>query len=125
MNNIDEIKKWVAALRSGEYKQTKKTLQDEFGYCCLGVACHVLYPEKLVCQNGYILGAMPENQLYIPIWLKTIDYDFKTKTGVRLSELNDSGKYTFNNIANFIERVYINGENIKFVKALKGIYEIK
>jgi hypothetical protein len=35
-----EIKsKWVAALRSGEYKQTKDTLRDLNGFCCLGVLC--------------------------------------------------------------------------------------
>ena len=30
----DNMKKVVKALRSGEYKQTKETLQDENGYCC-------------------------------------------------------------------------------------------
>lgn len=29
--------KWVAALRSGEYKQTTETLRDGDGFCCLGV----------------------------------------------------------------------------------------
>ena len=38
-----ELKKiWVKALRSGEYKQTKKRLCDRNGYCCLGVAYDVL-----------------------------------------------------------------------------------
>jgi hypothetical protein len=34
-------KKWVAALRSGRYKQTKEMLRDKTGYCCLGVACQL------------------------------------------------------------------------------------
>lgn len=35
-----EVKdKWVAALRSGEYQQTKSVLNDANGYCCLGVLC--------------------------------------------------------------------------------------
>lgn len=35
--------KWVAALRSGEYKQGKCQLYDQKdnSFCCLGVACHV------------------------------------------------------------------------------------
>lgn len=33
------IKKWVEALRSGEYRQTRGCLHDHKGYCCLGVAC--------------------------------------------------------------------------------------
>jgi hypothetical protein len=32
-------KAWVAALRSGEFKQTCGTLRDVLGYCPLGVAC--------------------------------------------------------------------------------------
>jgi hypothetical protein len=32
---------WVAALRSGDYKQTKYELQDKDGFCCLGVLCDV------------------------------------------------------------------------------------
>ena len=31
--------KWVAALRSGEYKQAQGHLKDKVGYCCLGVLC--------------------------------------------------------------------------------------
>ena len=41
-----EIKaKWVAALRSGDYKQTTGELrsgdEDSHGYCCLGVLCEI------------------------------------------------------------------------------------
>lgn len=34
-------KKWVAALRSGDFDQTTGVLHDEAGYCCLGVACEL------------------------------------------------------------------------------------
>lgn len=34
-------KKLVAALRSGEYRQTTEVLTDGKGYCCLGVACEI------------------------------------------------------------------------------------
>ena len=37
--------KWLAALRSGEYKQIEGALRlveyDKVGYCCLGVACEI------------------------------------------------------------------------------------
>jgi hypothetical protein len=33
--------KWLKALRSGKYNQTKGQLKDETGYCCLGVLCEV------------------------------------------------------------------------------------
>lgn len=32
-------KAWIQALRSGKYKQAKKRLKTENGFCCLGVAC--------------------------------------------------------------------------------------
>lgn len=35
----ENAKKWVTALKSGDYKQTKGTLRDGEGFCCLGVAC--------------------------------------------------------------------------------------
>lgn len=39
----ENAKKWVEALRSGQYAQTTSTLRDGsgdwVGYCCLGVAC--------------------------------------------------------------------------------------
>lgn len=33
--------KWLSALRSGEYPQTRYTLRNENGFCCLGVLCDV------------------------------------------------------------------------------------
>ena len=45
---IKDLKKWIAALRSGKYSQTKEYLQDSRGYCCLGVACEILIPKKKI-----------------------------------------------------------------------------
>lgn len=33
--------KWVKALRSGKYTQTKNNLCDDVGHCCLGVLCEL------------------------------------------------------------------------------------
>lgn len=43
MNN--NAKKWVEALRSGEFQQTKGKLHNGSEYCCLGVAC-AIYAEE-------------------------------------------------------------------------------
>jgi len=41
-----EIKKrWVAALRSGEYRQGKIQLKKENKFCCLGVLCDIVKDE--------------------------------------------------------------------------------
>lgn len=47
MTKMDpEVKaRWVAALRSGEYRQTKESLKDSRGHCCLGVLCDLYAKE--------------------------------------------------------------------------------
>ena len=37
----DNREAWLAALRSGRYQQTQGYLQNEEGFCCLGVACDI------------------------------------------------------------------------------------
>ncbi len=49
---------WVAALRSGKYKQTKHVLKSLNGvpsYCCLGVACEVAIEAGLDLEHGEIV----------------------------------------------------------------------
>jgi len=46
--NPDVKTKWVEALRSGEYRQTKHKLHTKRGgFCCLGVLCEVAIKEGL------------------------------------------------------------------------------
>ena len=49
--------KWVDALRSGEYQQTKGRLRKEDKFCCLGVLCDLYGKENNVkwnlANNGY------------------------------------------------------------------------
>lgn len=55
-------KKWVKALRSGNYKQAIGSLQRvkahpeereaKLGFCCLGVACDLVNPKGWIIQNG-------------------------------------------------------------------------
>ncbi len=44
---MDKIvkEKWLAALRSGHYKQTTGCLRDNKGFCCLGVLCDLYIKE--------------------------------------------------------------------------------
>jgi hypothetical protein len=39
---------WTAALRSGEYEQTKGYLRTDEGYCCLGVLCEIAVANKVI-----------------------------------------------------------------------------
>lgn len=51
----DVMIKWVAALRSGEYKQGKTYLNRNNEYCCLGVLCEILEVPKR--KDDYENGA--------------------------------------------------------------------
>jgi len=105
--------KWIAELRSGKYQQTSAALQDKYGFCCLGVACHVFIPSDQIQLDldGRITGGMPYNQPGSPLWLSGINNDFERKTGEELADLNDGtteyGSFSFDEIADLIQLVYI------------------
>lgn len=50
---ISNLRKWIAALRSGNYNQTTNTLKDECGYCCLGVAAEAVFNQKFEKYNSH------------------------------------------------------------------------
>jgi hypothetical protein len=49
--NLDNVRRWTAALRSGEYEQTTSMLAiqdgDSVAYCCMGVGCVVAGPDEV------------------------------------------------------------------------------
>lgn len=60
--------KWVAALRSGDYKQGKNQLCDGAAYCCLGVLCEVagiVYDatQKYILDYGTLLTGSEQRLL--------------------------------------------------------------
>ncbi len=131
--NKEAIRQWVAALRSGEYSQTKGILRDNRGFCCLGVACD-LFSKQV--PNGWW---MPEdNQGFIPFrsvstkqtegevtsevltdavaeWLglggdfnpSIVNGEFSKES---LADANDSGM-PFSQIADIIEKEYLSDGN--------------
>lgn len=122
-----DVKKWVKALRSGEYEQDKGhlCLEDEIGgdsfYCCLGVACDVLVEghwQKDQYSNLWSIGPFeefplpPNNNTHVD-WGGAETTSFPSlsileKIGLdvayaqELAELNDNG-WSFKRIANKIE----------------------
>jgi hypothetical protein len=108
--------KWLTALRSGDYKQGKGSLQDQHGgYCCLGVL-------QMVCDNtveklknsgeGYRSCGLPTTQ-----WLVDHNINFINIAGTItnnppimidgqqcfLSVMNDGMGLNFKQIADIIE----------------------
>lgn len=113
-----EIKeKWLKALRSGEYSQTKGVLRDANGFCCLGVLCDLHQKEtpnaKWVDDNirFYNDGKMITHGILSE---KVMEWSGLNNTNpsvfdnmnlkfIPLATLNDDGR-TFNAIANLIEK---------------------
>jgi hypothetical protein len=112
----DIAEKWVAALRSGKYKQGKGLLRDRHNnYCCLGVLCEILdTPHSLGAYSGYYYYQDETQTAYATILPKTVQSragmvsDRGDLPGMSpLSELNDIGT-PFTEIADIIEREYEN-----------------
>ena len=102
------LDKWLAALRSGEYRQTQEVMSDRRGgYCCLGVL------QK--CATGRVTpDHAADDELPSMAWLKRNNVEFKTQglwaaqspflpsLCMSAASANDDG-FTFPEIADAIE----------------------
>lgn len=110
--------RWVAALRSGKYKQGRYRLRqcytDERSttYCCLGVLADVVDP------NGWRIGMSEEHitagdggGMLRRSWASKIGLTTRNSKSGRMSqhklvELNDQYTTTFEDIADVIEKEF-------------------
>jgi len=103
--------KWVSALRSGEYQQTRNYLRTDNRFCCLGVLCDLyikennvewepsIYSDAYMFQN--MVAALP---LSVIEWSGVEGYNPLVNDEIgTLAGLNDSGS-TFEQIADVIEK---------------------
>lgn len=101
--------KWVAALRSGNYKQAQYSLKDAKGFCCLGVLCD-LYDntkwEEVDSTRGYSnykLGDGTIESTWLPDKLaKALEID--STSVAELVTMNDRDNKSFAEIADHIEK---------------------
>lgn len=111
-------KKWVAALRSGEYQQARKLLRSKDDkFCCLGVACDVFDPDLWVVQYYHVdfndrnhndgiyayddFNGNEEDGLIPPMLMKFIGLSASERT--ELVRMNDDLYYSLAQIADWIE----------------------
>lgn len=99
--------KWVAALRSGEYAQTRgqlgkpgKRIHKKYdSFCCLGVLCDIVDDTKWIEFDDEILyggeNFLPPDSVFKKVGLLPV-------IGLDLSNMNDDGM-KFPTIANYIE----------------------
>jgi hypothetical protein len=106
--------KWIAALRSGQYKQTTDRLKakDECAYCCIGVACVIQgYNDSQVMEDN---GELNEIKINLDDYGDEVEYPLHEQYGIpmamingnlpnELINLNDSEKLSFTEIADWIE----------------------
>jgi hypothetical protein len=88
---------WIAALRSGEYKQGQNKMEDDGYLCCLAVLCRVAgveYPsDAFDLDHKALRGFRDECSLG----------DNTDGIQAQLISLNDDKEYGFSKIADWIE----------------------
>jgi len=101
-----DIKKaWIEALRSGKYEQGRGYLKKDNCYCCLGVICEI---NNKLDEHGWIVGG---GNYYLSDSLEkefNMNHNgyfkgFTIDENTCLTEMNDSGRYHFGQIAEVIE----------------------
>lgn len=125
MPNRENIRKWVDALRSGDYRQGRGALRSgyepETSYCCLGVACDVsdvggwsgnVY--RTTDEYGHSSSASSVLPYEVADWL---DIGTRDRSNPDLVDIagdlidaiaaNDSLGWTFDDIADALERTYL------------------
>jgi hypothetical protein len=98
--NVDVKKKWVAALRSGDYTQGHGCLRRDYKYCCLGVLCDVIDPGRWY-GDSYMYG-VERASAYLPNKLRE-NVSLSISHERILSQRNDLAQ-TFDEIAEYIEK---------------------
>lgn len=109
-------KKWVDALRSGNYEQGSYMLKSGDGrYCCLGVLCDLAVQEGVAREERttntpdpqyYYDGAADLLPASVIKWAGLDSNNAQVEYGdgvVPLSVLNDEENLTFNEIADLVE----------------------
>lgn len=101
----ENAKKWVAALRSGEFTQGTGRLvardpdtNEVIGHCCLGVACVLAQRATGV---GFVERELPPRR--VQRWLGLSTVEGTIEGDFSLVEHNDNNGVTFDEIADLIE----------------------
>jgi hypothetical protein len=135
MLSHEQFANWLVALRSGEYTQGTKKLRTgnkevgTYSHCCLGVLCEVskfkvnvdgyYFDEVTGCKSMHLFptadvdtrrptvivtsNKQVEQVEFVKMTKARTGFDISSKP---LSAINDSGKFTFIDIADIIEMFF-------------------
>ena len=105
-------RKWLKALRSGEYRQGRYLLVSDNGknFCCLGVLADVMgceWQESKANYDSSLVPILPRNKRPLArrgdAWMSPSKTGLSSKKQEKLAGMNDDGS-SFKRIANFIEK---------------------
>lgn len=129
----EQFTNWIIALRSEQYTQGILQLRTEnkeagtCSYCCLGVLCEVsgfkfddtckyYHDEFTLCRSSHefpspniktkdpkVAPTTAEQYSFVDVMRSKTGYNIEYKS---LSDINDSGKFTFSDIADIIEMFF-------------------
>ncbi len=113
MNEAVRVK-WLAALRSGEYKQGTNFLQKEDEFCCLGVLCDLAVKEGVIPPGEYSDDWGPDVKVMLFAERSSLlpeaivkwagfEHDNPQIDDIPLGYMNDKLGKTFSEIADAIE----------------------
>lgn len=124
--NLNRIRKFIAALRSGEYTRgtgalTYEAADGSYRDCCLGVACKVAIADGLELPTGKFSGTHtvfygtrkevailpPEVRDFFGFESSNPALRLADDTMVFATTLNDSFGFSFAKIADAFERTYL------------------
>jgi hypothetical protein len=131
MLNETNVRKWIEALRSGKYTQTRERLKDDVGYCCWGVACEISglgefkwmsRDHEWAFSSGDGCRSLGNPSLGVIAWAGAYDLDHIRVAGIKhdrdgrnplecaysLIECNDEIGLSFDQIADILE-AHLNG----------------
>ena len=105
MNQL--VKDWIAALRSGEYRQTKGVLYKDGCYCATGILGLLCGMKPLDESDGGMVyeqdGRRIRRSSYLPaVVVNAISTRARARIVANVERLNDRGD-TFAQIADYIE----------------------
>lgn len=93
-------RKWLKALRSGEYTKGTGHLGNKFGYCCLGVLACEMVPEFTHTDDVHRV-VVDGGRHYLPDDL-TLLYGLSREEAGRLADINDVS-VDFRRVISYIE----------------------
>lgn len=119
--NEVNMRKYVAALRSGSYSQggghlRKSSPDGGHDYCCLGVACEVSQVGSWSFDSdsgawGYAARAESSSTTDLPAsvqyWLGVYNANPRLTAGLSAINANDALKLSFKEIADLFEQAYL------------------